>query len=401
AQKRRYLTLLELHAKNTGADTPVVIVNAPGRTELAGNHTDHNNGCVLAASVDLDCVVVASPVEENKILLDSDQNEPIVIGLENLAPRLEEQGTAQALVRGVAAVFFRLTGVNKGFCAQLDATCPPGKGLSSSAAFSVLIGHTLNVLFNDGQLSVETLAQIAKEAENDYFGKPCGLMDQLASAVGQTVFIDFYDQNVPVVEAIKFGLSGTGYKLAVIDTGGSHVELTPEYAAIPEEMFAAAGVLGAVSGRMVKLEAVFKNIGKIRKVVGDRAFLRLLHFVEESERVERMAGCLKKNDFSGYLFLVKQSGLSSQQLLQNCSSSINSREQGILVGLAMSQRICSEVVCRVHGGGFAGTVQSYIPDDMFIEYTEKMEDIFGENSVFELEIGRPGVCCLTENGLTF
>ncbi|OEU50039.1 MAG: hypothetical protein BA866_05855, partial [Desulfobulbaceae bacterium S5133MH15] len=394
-QKRRYLGLLELLAKERpGAE--IMFVNAPGRTELGGNHTDHNHGCVLAAAVDLDCVAAVTPVETpNVTLFSKDYSNPISVDLHDLEPHPKERGKPEALVRGVAAAFYKHTGIRCGFVGYIDATCRPGTGLSSSAAFSVLAGSVFNFLFYNSALSAQDLAVMARDAENDFFGKPCGLMDQMASSVGNTIFIDFDNPEKPAVEQIGHTLEETGYRLAVIDTGGSHVTLTSEYAAIPEEMCAAANVLGQDFARGVSLDTFLGSVNEIRNQAGDRAALRLLHFLEENERVKTMANHLKNGKFSEYLEYVDASGTSSCCLLQNCATATSSRNQGILLALAMSRRICARAVCRVHGGGFAGTMQAYVPNEEFDNYISSMEQIFGTGSVIAVRIGRPGVCGLS------
>lgn len=400
-QKQRYLNLLDLFAADKPiADTMFII--SPGRTELGGNHTDHNNGCVLAAAVDLDFVATVAPIKRPEILLHSeDYPDPIQVNLTDLRPQKKEQGKPEALIRGVVSAFARRTPntFSGGFHGQLHASCLPGTGLSSSAAFSNLIGAALNFLYNDGRLTAQTLAVMAREAENDFFGKPCGLMDQMASAVGETIFIDFKQPDEPVVEKIHHSLTSTGYQLAVINTGGNHVELTDEYAAIPREMKEAAGVLGRSSGRGISVDELLGSLGKIRVQAGDRAALRLLHFVEENDRVQAMAILIKHGKFGEYLQCVKESGASSCQLLQNCATTTSNREQGILLALTVSRRICPQAVCRVHGGGFAGTIQAYVPETDFDTYRTQMEEIFGGGSVMVLRIGRPGICGLTGSGL--
>jgi galactokinase len=395
-QKRRYQGLLDLLEKdNPGAQA--LIVNGPGRTELGGNHTDHNNGCVLAAAVDLDCVAAVTPVDSPVVILHSaDYPSPIRIDLRHLEPQPEEQGSPEALVRGVAAAFFNHTGITplRGFHGRLHATCLPGTGLSSSAAFSVTVGAAFNFLFYKGILPAETLALMAREAENIFFGKPCGLMDQMASAIGGTIFIDFHDPENPKVQKINCTLAETGYRLVIIDTGGSHVGLTSEYSAIPEEIQAAATVLGQPYGRGISLDMLLAGVNDIRDQAGDRATLRLLHFIEENDRTRTMAGLLRKGIFPSYLQCVEASGISSCQLLQNCATVTSSREQGILLALALSRRIDPQAVSRVHGGGFAGTVQSYVPEEDFDNYCIAMERIFGSGSVIPVQIGRPGVCGL-------
>ncbi len=398
-QKRRYIRLLNL----LGEDKPgaeAMFVNAPGRTELGGNHTDHNHGCVLAAAVDLDCVAVVTPVEAQNVTLRSeDYVDPIHVDLNNLEPHLEEHGRPEALVRGMAAGFYERTGVRRGFSGSVNATCLPGTGLSSSAAFSVMVGAAFNFLFFNNRLTAEDLAIMAREAENRFFGKPCGLMDQMASAVGQTIYIDFEIPEKPVVERIKHTLEETEYRLVLIDTGGSHVGLTAEYAAIPEEMCAAARVLGKDFGRGITLDEFLQSIGEIRQQAGDRAALRLLHFIEENDRAAAMADYLKKRKSSEYLQCVAESGKSSCNLLQNCATNTSSRQQGILMALAVSRLLCPQAVCRVHGGGFAGTVQAYVPVDDYKHFSTLMEEIFGLGSVIPIQIGRPGVCGLNGGGL--
>lgn len=400
-QKDRYLRLLDLLEKDKPG-AKAMLVNGPGRTELGGNHTDHNHGCVLAAAVDLDCVAAVTPVDSPEVtLLSADYAVPIRVDLRDLKPHPEERSTPEALIRGVAAAFFNRTGVTsrRGFHGRLHATCLPGTGLSSSAAFSVLIGAAFNFLFNSGSLPATALAMMAREAENIFFGKPCGLMDQMASAVGGTIFIDFLKPEDPKVQQIDYTMEQTGYRLAIIDTGGSHVGLTSEYAAIPEEMRAASEALGQSYARGISLEMLHNKIGDIRTQAGDRATLRLLHFIEENVRVQAMAGHLGKGNFPEYLQLVEASGISSCQLLQNCATSTSSKEQGILLAQAMSRNICPQAVCRVHGGGFAGTVQSYVPEEEFDNYSSSMERIFGRGSVMAVRIGRPGVCGLSSEGL--
>jgi galactokinase len=399
AQKQRYSRLLKLLGEKTVA-RPALFVNGPGRTELGGNHTDHNHGCVLAAAVNLDCVAAITPVERPEVVLWSeDYQKPIKVDLTNLQPQPEERDTAESLVRGVAAAFYKSTGICRGFHGYLDATCKVGTGLSSSAAFSVLIGAAFNYLYDHGRLSSRTLALMAQEAEIDYFGKPCGLMDQMASATGKTVFIDFNEPTSPVVKKIDLSLAETGYTLALVDTGGSHVGLTSEYAAINQEMCGAAGIFGQPVGRGITIEMFFDRLPEIREQVGDRAALRLLHFIEENNRVQDMAELLAGGAFSDYLQLVRLSGESSIHLLQNCSTVTSSRQQGILLALALSNRICPGAVARVHGGGFAGTIQAYIPTGELGKYKKGMENIFGEGSVLEVRLGRPGVCALDSSGL--
>lgn len=400
-QKDRYVKLLDHFAADYPIESLTFIIS-PGRTELGGNHTDHNSGCVLAAAVDLDCVAALTPVDNPEIILhSSDYSKPLRVNLQDLNPHNEELGRPEALVRGVAASFFkRVTNTStRGFKGYLHSTCLPGTGLSSSAAFAVLIGAALNNFYHQGRLSAGVLAMMARESENDFFGKPCGLMDQMASAVGETIFIDFQVQEKPKVEKIQHTLTGTGYRLAVINTGGSHIDLTDEYAAVPKEMKEAAALFGRSFARGISVGELLDSLDQVRSIAGDRAALRLLHFIEENERVQNMAALLKGGTFREYLQNVKESGASSCLLLQNCTTSSSNREQGILMALALSKRFSPQAVCRVHGGGFAGTVQAYVPEAEFETFRMKMENVFGTGSVMALRIGRPGVCGLDRSGL--
>ena len=398
-QKNRYISLLTLLEKDQPYGQPIFI-NAPGRTELGGNHTDHNHGCVLAAAVDRDCVAAVTPIEDDEIILHSENFPfPICVDLDDLNPHTEEYGTPQGLIRGVAAGINKRGLPVKGFCGRLHSTCQPGTGLSSSAAFSLFIGAALTSQHNSFTLSSMELAIIAQEAENIFFGKPCGLMDQVACSVGKTVFIDFCNPEQPNVEIIDYSIKQNGHCLIVINTGGDHTDLTSEYASIPQEMQDAAKALGQPHGRAVTKNDFMTNISTIRSKAGDRAALRLLHFIEENERAQSMAGNLRTGAFSDYLQNAADSGKSSCQLLQNCSTQTSSKNQGILLALAISERISANTVCRVHGGGFAGTVQAYVPENDFNNYRLSMEKIFGKGSVIPLHIGRPGVCSLHKEGL--
>jgi galactokinase len=398
-QKKRYLKLLEQLAESDVGNT-CLLVSAPGRTELGGNHTDHNHGNVLAAAVDRDCVAAVTAIDHPVVELVSDgYSGKIIVDLRDLQPQQAEEGTAQALIRGMAAGIFSRTGKIGGFSGYLHATFRPGTGLSSSAAFSVLIGGIFNFLYAEGMLSAEQLAHVAGEAENHYFGKPSGLMDQMSSAVGGTVAIDFNDRQHPFIRKVSMPRDLAGYRLVVVDTGGSHVELTPEYASSPREMKDAAGVLGHEVARGITLEQVMAKIPEIRSKAGDRALLRLLHFIHENDRAVAMAEALKNRAFAEYLSLVRGSGLSSALMLQNCAVNANTREQGILLGLALTGIFCPEAVSRVHGGGFAGTIQVYVPEKCLADYMTKMNEAFAAEAVMEIFLGRPGVCAISANGL--
>jgi galactokinase len=398
SQRARCMELLQRQQQRFGV-SDALLISSPGRTELGGNHTDHNHGRVLAAAVNLDCLAAISPNGEERITLSSagfPAEIEIDIGDSQLHP--DEHGRAEALIRGVAAAFRQRGHAVGGFDACLHATCRPGTGLSSSAAFSVLIGAAFNFLFNENRLTATELALIGQFAENRYFGKPCGLMDQLASAAGHILHIDFNDPAQPIIERIDSSPFAADYRLAVVDTGGSHVGLTPEYAAIPQEMFAAAAALGRPFARGLSLDDVRRHLPGLRQTVGDRAILRLMHFILENDRVEAMARALCENDTAGYLQLVRASGDSSWRLLQNCTSSTSIAAQGVALALVLTESFLDSGAWRVQGGGFAGTIQVYVPRPRFAEYQEYIEGFFGAGSLIELHVGRPGVCALLPDG---
>jgi galactokinase len=371
------------------------LFTAPGRTELGGNHTDHNQGKVLAASIQLDQAAVAAPRNDSIVVFRSVGYPDVVVDLKSTRhsgalPEADpaEKGTTEALVRGIAGEFERRGVPVRGFTANAASTVLPGSGLSSSAAIEVLIGKIFDNLYGEGKCSALELAQIGRKAENMFFGKPCGLMDQTACASGGVVAIDFRDQDDPQVANIAFDPAAAGYALCVVDTRGSHADLTDDYAAIPGEMKETAAFFGKTVLRELDRETVMDKAGEIRKVLGDRALLRALHFFDENRRVDAMRAVLEKQEPLGqYLNLVNESGNSSWELLQNIYPSHKPREQGIALALAISRDfIAGNGACRVHGGGFAGTIQVYIPLDSVPAYRTKMEAVFGPGVVTELRI---------------
>lgn len=399
-QRNRYDKLLT-SAEDLLSGTSVFLASAPGRTELGGNHTDHNNGRVLASAVDLDCIGVITPSEDGLVTVYSaDHPEIIRVDLDHLAPVTSEQGSPEALIRGIGAARKADARAVQGFSAVVHSTCKAGSGLSSSAAFSVLIGGIFATL-NGDPLNPLTLARDGQFAENKFFNKPCGLMDQLSSAAGYTLGIDFEDPENPEITRIETDFDVWGYRLLIIDTGSSHSNLTAEYAAVPEEIGLATGVLGRLKARGLTIEEVLEKVTEIRAQAGDRALLRLLHFISEDQRAADQSSALQKGDHDRFLELVKASGDSSCRLLQNCSSALNSEEQGVLLALALTTTLFPTAVCRVHGGGFAGTVQTYVPNDKFDDYQLLMERVFGERSVIPVVIGRPGFCYCAANGWVF
>ena len=362
--------------------------SVPGRTEISGNHTDHNRGRVLCASVDLDIIAVAAPTKDNLIRVKSRGFEEDVIDLHELSPVDGEKYTSAAIIRGVAAGMLKRGFRIDGFCACTDSDVPKGSGLSSSAAFENMIGTILSGLFNGGAVDTLTLAQISQEAERNYFGKPCGLMDQIACSAGGFAMIDFEDQQAPKIEKIDFSPAEKGYDIFIVATGGSHASLNAEYASIPEEMRTVAAFFGKTFMREVAEKQVIDNAADLRGMASDRAVLRALHFLRENERVAKQATALKNGDMKEFLRLARESGLSSARFLQNSYAS--PAEQGIPLATAIAESFGEDTVCRVHGGGFAGTVQVFVPHKKSADFVETMKRVFGEDSVTKLFIRADG-----------
>ena len=370
---------------------PQYLFAAPGRTELGGNHTDHQRGRVLAAAVDLDTRAWVSLSGSRTVRVLSEGYPLCQVDLDDLAARPEERNTTASLVRGMAAVFAGKGEKLSGFDAFVTSTVLPGSGLSSSAAFEVLVGTVMNVLFCEGRYAAPEVAAAGQKAENDWFGKPCGLMDQTASAVGGVVSIDFADPSAPLIEALDLDLRAAGYDLCIIDTGADHADLTDEYAAVPSEMKKAAALFGKEVLREVPKELFLERISEVRKACGDRAALRCLHFYDENERVPRQAQALREGDMDRFLRLVNESGLSSWTLLQNVVPAGYKEHQEMAVSLALaSELLGGRGACRVHGGGFAGTIQAFVPRDRTEAFRLGMDRVLGEGSCHVLNISREG-----------
>lgn len=348
---------------NANDGGPARAISSPGRSELGGNHTDHNHGRVLCAAVHMDILAFVSPRSDGKAVLKSrGWDKPFVVDLNDLKPRAEERGRTEALMRGVAAALVKRGAKAGGFYAMADSSVPAGSGLSSSAAFELLMGQLQNALYNGGSRSAEELAIIGKEAENEYFGKPCGLMDQMASALGAISAIDFNDPAAPSWRRVSFDLHKAGYALAIVNAGDSHEDLTDEYSSIPADMKAIASFFGRPVLRGIKEAELLDNAAALRDKAGDRAFLRALHFVAEDARAAAMADCLDGGDLAGFLGLVRESGDSSWRLLQNVVPAGATSSQAVACAIALSQRfLAGEGATRIHGGGFAGTIQAYVP----------------------------------------
>lgn len=389
-QKERYSHAIKKFEEYYGADD-VVVFSAPGRSEVGGNHTDHQHGEVLAASINLDTIGVVRKTEDHQIRLISDDYAEIVINLRDISCKEEEKETTTALIKGVAAGFAERGYAIGGFRAYVTSDVLIGAGLSSSAAFETLIGTIFSGLYNDGTVSSTEIAIIGQYAENVYFGKPCGLMDQMACATGNLVHIDFQDPEKPEVEKITFDMEAEGYRLCITDTKGSHADLTDEYAAVPREMKLIAGYFGKEVLREVSVEEVLCEIHKLRDAYGDRSVLRALHFLCENERVQKEVKALKEGNVETFLQNIKASGDSSFKYLQNVYSSQNTKHQNVSVALQVSEMLLeNNGVCRVHGGGFAGTIQAFVKNEAVDAYKKGMDHVFGTGSCKDLRIRKYG-----------
>ncbi|MDR3336808.1 MAG: galactokinase [Treponema sp.] len=388
---------------------PPRLFSAPGRTELGGNHTDHNRGKVLAASIQLDAAAAAAPRQDGLVIFRSLGYPDAVVNLlksdgsEDLGVKEAEKGSTEALIRGIAAEFAGQGTAVRGFTANASNTVFAGSGLSSSAAVEVLIAKIFDCLYGGGRRPPVELAKIGQKAENNYFGKPSGLEDQIACAFGGAVALDFKDAANPLVTPIKFDLASLGYALCVVNTGGSHADLTDDYASIPNEMRAVAACFGKTELRDCYRSDVLEKAQEIRKKLGDRAILRSLHFFSENSRVDDMRSALERTNtllddsyerqgaLGRYLNLVTESGNSSWELLQNIYSPKNPSEQGIALALALSRNfLANRGSARVHGGGFAGVIQAYVPLQALSSYKKEMEKVFGPNVVTTLMIRQIG-----------
>jgi len=371
----------------------VFLFSVGGRSEVSGNHTDHNRGCVLAAAVDLDIIAIAAKTDDGTVRVKSAGfEEDTVLSSEIDAPIESRKFTSSAIIAGMEKAF-KDRGLNiGGFCAYTVSNVLKGSGLSSSAAFEVMIGNIINHLYNGGEVSNVEIAKMAQFAENVYFGKPCGLMDQTACAVGGFISIDFKDPADPIIEKQDFDLSKAGYDLCIVDTGGNHADLNEDYASVPQEMKSVAAYFNKDVLREVSKEEIIENACEIRNTVGDRALLRALHFCDENVRVEKQAKALKAGDIHSFFANVIASGLSSFRYLQNVYTTKNVCEQGLSLALCLCESFLSEKggAWRVHGGGFAGTVQAFVPKEYTNEFKAYMENVFGDGSCHVLSVRRAG-----------
>ena len=372
-------------------DREIEVYSAPGRSEVGGNHTDHQHGQVLAAAVNLDVIAIVSKTDDGIIKVVSDSFDIAPIDVKDLAKKDKEEGSSEALIRGVAGKL-KDDGYNVGgFVAYMTSDVLVGAGLSSSAAFEVAIGNVLSGLYNDMKLTDVYIAKVSQYAENDYFGKPCGLMDQMASSVGSLVNIDFYDVNEPVINPVRVDFEKFGHSLCIVDTKGDHADLTDDYAAIPIEMKKVAGFFGKEYLKEIPFDEFLDKIPQIRPVSGDRAVLRAIHFFEDDMRVTDEVNALKNGDFEEFKRLITESGNSSYKYLQNVYSIKDYDNQNISLALVLTERyLGSRAGYRVHGGGFAGTIQVFVPNDLVSGYKKEIEKYFGEGSCHVLKIRKYG-----------
>ena len=361
--------------------------SAPGRTEIGGNHTDHQRGRVLAAAVNLEAVAAVRANGTNIVRILSEGYPMCQVDLSDLIPKADEINTTMALIRGVAARFTQLGCKVEGFDAYITSTVLPGSGLSSSAAYEVLIGTIVNHLFFAGKVSQPEIAMIGQYAENVYFGKPCGLMDQMASAVGNMVTIDFLDKDNPIIESVDFDFASCGHALCIIDSRASHADLTDEYAAITIELKNICGFFGKDVLTQIDEQDFIANMAQLRELFGDRAVLRAYHFYKENARVPQQVAALRNGDFDKFLQLVKQSGYSSWMYLQNVIPAGYREHQDVALSLALCENYLNgRGAYRVHGGGFAGTVQAFVPMDMLETFRTGIDAVLGEGACHVLSI---------------
>lgn len=396
AARARCLALVDTFTRQFGSTAGARLFSAPGRTELSGNHTDHNHGRVLAAAVDMDILAVASPRADGRVCVHSEGYPPIELTLDSLTPRAEDEGTSAALIRGMADALAQRGVAVGGFNATVVSHVPQGSGLSSSAAYEVLIGTILLTFYGNESISPVELAIAAQYAENVHFGKPSGLMDQMACSVGGVVAIDFADPAHPLVHRIEVDFGTFDRTLCIVNTGGSHADLTPEYAAIPAEMKQVAAAMGVGFLRETNANDVLANACALRSSCGDRALLRAFHFFAEDTRAAEMAAALENGDIVTYEAKMKESGRSSFEYLQNLYANKDVSCQGLSLAICVAEQVLAgEGVIRVHGGGFAGTIQALIPSNRLDAFCTAMEGVFGKGCCHALRLRPVGGVCLT------
>ncbi len=393
AQKARYAAAIDEFAAIYGEDRDITLYSVAGRSELSGNHTDHNHGCVVAASIDLDIIAVAAKRSDSVIRIKSEGfPEDVVDFAAYTAPVEAKFGTSESIIAGMCQGFLKDGYAIGGFDAYTTSNVLKGSGLSSSAAFEDMVGNILSHMYNDGKVDNVEIAKLAQYSENVFFGKPCGLMDQVACAVGGIVAIDFEDPKAPVIDKVDFDISAAGYNLCIVNTGGNHADLTDDYASVPAEMKAAAAYFGKKVLREVDEKEFIAAIPALREEVGDRAVLRALHFFAENKRVAAQKAALMGGDLEAFFSEVLASGKSSFCYLQNVYTTKNLTEQGLSLALCLAEKYLSDKsgAWRVHGGGFAGTIQAYVPMSDVEGFRALMDSVFGEGKCIVLRIRPEG-----------
>ncbi len=384
--RTRFAAVIEDYTSRFGQGD-VSLFTAPGRTEMGGNHTDHQHGRVLAGAVTMDMVACASPNDSRWIRIASQGYPEVAVNLDDLERKPREEGTSAALVRGVAAALYERGHQLTGFSASVSSTVPGGAGLSSSAAYEILVGVILNHFSCGDAVSPVELAQIGQFAESQYFGKPCGLLDQMACSIGGVISIDFADPSEPIVEAINLDLDEYGHVMCIIESGGDHADLTDEYASVPAEMRAAASFFDKQFLRDVDEAYFWESLSALREQVGDRAVLRAIHFFGDNARVPERVSALKEHRFDDYLGMVEQSGLSSAVQLQNLYATKTPQQQAVVVAISLAQHVLGgQGAVRVHGGGFAGTIQAYVPLSMQEKFTAAIERVLGKGTCHTVRV---------------
>ena len=387
--RERFCNAIEEFSAIYGSNREVSLFTVSGRSELSGNHTDHNHGCVVAASISLDIIAVASPTCDGIVKVKSQGFDEDVVDInEYTSPVEAKYGSSESIIAGMCAGLSESGHKTGGFVAYTTSSVLKGSGLSSSAAFEDMIGTIENHFYNGGNIDNVEIAKFAQYAENKFFGKPCGLMDQVACAVGGIVAIDFKDTKNPIVTPIDFDISGAGYNLCIVNTGGNHADLTDDYASVPAEMKAVAAYFGKEVLRDVDENEVIASLPALREKFGDRAILRSLHFFDENRRVAKQKDALERGDLKAFFENVKASGRSSFCYLQNVYTSKNLTEQGLSLALCLADRILadSDAAWRVHGGGFAGTIQAFVPEKKVAEFKAAMDACFGDDACLVLRI---------------
>ena len=392
-QKARYTAAIDEFASIYGADREITLYSVAGRSELSGNHTDHNFGCVVAASIDLDIIAVASKRDDSVIAIKSEGfPEDVVDYSKYNAPIESKFGSSESIIAGMVQGFLKDGYAVGGFDAYTTSNVLKGSGLSSSAAFEDMVGNILSHMYNGGKVDNVEIAKLAQYSENVFFGKPCGLMDQVACAVGGIVAIDFKDPKAPIIDKVDFDISAAGYNLCIVNTGGNHADLTDDYASVPAEMKSVAAYFGKSVLREVDEAEFFASIAALREQVGDRAVLRALHFFGENKRVAAQKAALDASDLDAYFVEVLASGKSSFCYLQNVYTTKNLKEQGLSLALCLADGYLAgkRAAYRVHGGGFAGTIQAYVPMEDVDGFRALMDGVFGEGKCIVLRIRPEG-----------